>query len=38
MLSDEDGVDLMGYTSWGRIDLLSECTTIKCLNVMDLFM
>ena len=23
---DEDGVDLMGYTSWGCIDLVSEST------------
>ena len=29
----EDGVDLMGYTSWGCIDIVSESTN-RCLNVM----
>ncbi|MCS4464773.1 hypothetical protein JTT01_14590 [Clostridium botulinum] len=33
----EDGVDLMGYTSWGCIDLVSF-TTSELKNVMDLFM
>ena len=38
MQSDEDGVDLMGYTSWGCIDLVSKVQMTNVINVMDLFM
>ena len=32
-----DGVEVMGYTSWGCIDLISA-STVKWINVMDLYM
>ena len=34
---NEDGVDLMGYTMWGCIDLVSASTG-ETANVMDLSM
>lgn len=33
----DEGVDLMGYTWWGCIDLVSA-GTVKLENAMDLFM
>lgn len=34
---EEDGVELLGYTSWGCIDLVSASTG-EMKNAMDLFM
>ena len=33
-----DGVDLLGYTTWGCIDLVVQLVQEKCQNVMDLYM